>query len=98
MSNEAYELGIKALDAVDDYIDINMTASDCVETLDRISIRLDDLHDSEDLLTSTDTLLLSIDVSGARFAVYMDSLGDDELTDVLESRNKLAERLNKGER
>jgi hypothetical protein len=98
MSQGAYDLGIKALTAVDAYLDIDISANDCVETLDRISDRLDELHDSEELIVSTDTLLLSIDVSAARFAVYMDSLGDDELTNVLESRNKIAERINKGKR
>jgi hypothetical protein len=105
MTGEVYDLGNKALQIVDDYMNANISGSDAVGKLDMIHDKLDRLYDKYDNeKTSTENLrksLSTINIQGAVSAVkfdikidYMD-LESGSYNELVKTRGKLAKLLNK---
>ncbi|MBQ8698543.1 MAG: hypothetical protein IJ521_06060 [Schwartzia sp.] len=104
MSDRAYELGCAALETTDDFIANKIGASDAVKKLDTVYDRIKRLVQDEkdelesDTLVGTDyfrddlinTYILSITID-----IQSKDRGTGTMSDVKESRNKLAKVLGK---
>lgn len=92
MSEEVYELGCKALDTVDAFLDADISASSAESTLDLINTQLEGFE-HEDELYEINAMLISTHVSALSFNIpYRDR------QTVVDTRNSLAEELNKSKR
>jgi len=87
MPSDAYDLGIKALDATDKYLSGESSQSATYAILEDVYERLDGLYESG-TLESAETLLLSIEISALKFKIQIDG-------NVKTERDNLAKRLNK---
>ena len=93
MDREVYNLGISALQITDDYLDAKITNKEARNRLDDISSRLDRIDGTESLLVRTK--IFNIDT----YILLSDGMfSTSSASDVTESRNSLAEYLNKRKR
>lgn len=84
MDKELYNLGVSALEIIDDYIDAKITGKEAIDKLDNISNRLDRVD-------SFDSTMIRIDIYNASVDILLGR-------DVTEKRNKIASHLNKSKR
>lgn len=89
MSDEAYKLGIRALDIVDKYINIDIISTDkALEQLEEIHDRLGNMYDNDESLK---TFIVKYDIG---HLIQSMKSGDDDK--ILNARNELAKDLNRG--
>jgi hypothetical protein len=104
MSNEAYQLGLEALDVTDQYLNDEVSSSRAISKLDGICEDLENMYNEQDdsdsldgISTSFNTLTLKMNISAISFAMEIHSYGDASYTlnDIKDKRDELAESLNK---
>jgi len=88
MSEAVYNIGIQILEVTDEFIDGKIDLREAKDSLDELYERVNDREQSVyDSGVATSTLGIQIDLTGY-------SIGHTNITDIIESRNKLAEKLN----
>lgn len=86
VSQEMYDVAVYAIKAADLYLNAESTSEEVYEKIDSLNIPETDAG-SKDFLVDSSILRLKISILGA-------DIGSQNLTDVKEARNELAERIN----
>lgn len=89
MNKDVYELGIKAIEHADDYLDGKLSSGDAALKLERIHDQLGEIEGHDSLIISTDVLVLKLKISS-----FDRTFSDTTNSDVVAKRNDLANHLN----
>ena len=93
MDKEVYRLGVSALEVTDDYLDAKINNKEARNRLDDIFSRLDRIDGTDSLLVKTKTFNI-----GTYMLLSDGMFSTSNASNVTESRNSLAEYLNKRKR